>query len=181
MRIKACVAIGLVLALAACGKSADRNGTKGGGGSAAAGAASGAVSIQPGEWEMTYETVNVTGAGLPPAYAAQMKGHKVTSRNCITPEEAARPMKMMETQKDGNCNYSGFSIAGGRIQGTISCGGGKTPGKMTMTMNGQYDAQNYAYTSSMTNEGQGMNMTIESRAAAHRVGECPAGAAGNAQ
>jgi hypothetical protein len=181
MRARTCVAIGLVLALAACGKSGDRNGSKSGGGSAAAGGASGPVSIQPGEWEMTYETVNVTGAGLPPAYAATMKGHKVTKRDCITPEEAARPMKMMETQKDGNCNYSGFNIANGRIQGTISCGGGKTPAKMTMTMNGQYDGQNYAYTSTMTTEGQGMNMTIESRAAAHRVGECPAGGAENGQ
>ena len=46
-----------------------------------------------------------------------------------------------------------------------------------MTMNGQYDAQSYAYTSTMTNSGQGMNMTVETKAVGHRVGECPAGGA----
>jgi hypothetical protein len=112
-----------------------------------------------------------------------MKGHKVTKRNCLTPEEAANPMgKIVEAQKDGRCDYSGFNIANGRIQGTITCGGGaKAPGKMTMTMNGQYDGQNYAYTSSMTNAGQGVNMTIESRSVAHRVGDCPAGGGDNSQ
>ena len=105
-----------------------------------------------------------------------MKGHKVTRRDCITPEQAAQPMKkMMEAQQKGECDYKGFSIANGHIQGTVTCGGGNRPGKMTMAMDGQYDAQNYAYTSSMTSEGQGMNMTIRSKSVAHRVGECPAG------
>ncbi|MDB5693975.1 MAG: hypothetical protein JWO81_3038 [Alphaproteobacteria bacterium] len=182
MRARTCVAIGLALALVACGKSGGQNGAKGAAGSAAPAGVSGAVNIQPGEWETISEVTNVNGAGLPPAYAATMKGQKSTRRSCITPEEAARPMgKMMEAQKNNACNYSNFSIAGGHIQGSISCGGGKTASKMTMTMNGQYDAQNYTYTSSMTNEGQGMNMTIETRAAAHRVGDCPAGGAENGQ
>jgi hypothetical protein len=176
MHIKTCIALGLVVALAACGKSGQHNGATGGGSSA--------VQMQPGEWELTFETVNVTGTGLPPAYAAAMKAHKITKRDCLTPEEAANPMgKIVEAQKNGQCDYSGFSIANGRIQGTITCGGGpgKAPGKMTMTMNGQYDGQNYAYTSSMTSAGQGMNMTIDSRSVAHRVGDCPAGSADNAQ
>ena len=46
---------------------------------------------------------------------------------------------------------------------------------MNMTMNGQYDAQNYAYTNTMTSQQQGMNMTIETKAIGHRVGDCPAG------
>jgi hypothetical protein len=179
MRKDVCIAVSLVAALAACGKSGDQgNGKQSATGSSAAATGSGPIQIQPGEWEMTYETVNVSGAGLPPGYLAAMKGHKVTRRDCITPEQAAQPMaKMMDAQQKGQCDYKGFSIANGHIQGTVSCGsGGKTPGKMTMTMNGQYDGQSYAYTSSMTNEGQGMNMTIESRSTAHRIGECTAGA-----
>src|ERR1700684_1398377 len=161
------LAAGLAVALAACGKS-------GGGAQSAAGGP--AVQMQPGEWEMTVETVNLSGAGLPPAYAAQMKGHKITTRNCITPEEAAHPMaKMTQDRKNDQCNYSGFSFADGRIQGIISCGAGGGAGKTTMSMNGQYDGQNYAYTSRMTSEGRGMDMTIDSKATGHRVGDCPAG------
>lgn len=172
MRKTMWVATGLVVALAACGKAGNQGNQSTGAGPAAAAA----VQIQPGEWEMAYETVNVSGAGLPPAVAAAMKGHKATRRYCITPEEAARPMrKMMESQQKGECDYKNFSIANGQIQGTVTCGGGGRPGKMTMSMNGQYGGQSYAYTSTMTSEGQGMNMTIESRTVAHRVGDCPAG------
>jgi hypothetical protein len=174
-------AIGLVVALGACGKSGDQN-KAGGGVASVLGGGSGAATIQPGLWEMSYEA-NVSGAGLPPAYAAAMKGHKDTKRDCITAEEAASPAKMMKSGKDGNCDYSGFTFGNGRIQGTIVCGGGagKVGAKATMTMNGQYDAQNYAYTSTMTSEGQGMKMTIETKAVAHRIGECPAGGADNSQ
>jgi hypothetical protein len=188
MKTRTCIAITLAVALGACGKSGQQAGGNGSAsgtagsapsaGTAPSIAASGASQLQPGLWEMTYETTNVTGAGLPPGYVAAMKGHKVTRRDCITPEQAANPMgKMMQAQEKGECDFKGFSIAGGRIQGTITCGGGagKSAHKTTIAMNGQFDGQNYAYTSRMSSEGQGMNMTIESQSAAHRVGDCPAG------
>jgi hypothetical protein len=177
MRITALAATGLVLALVACNKSGDQsaaNGSAAGAGSApsaTAPAAARGATIRPGLWEVSYEA-NVSGANLPPAYAAAMKGHKDTKRDCITPEEAAEPVHMMK-DKDSACDYSGFSFRDGRIQGTIVCGG--KAAKTSMTMNGQYDAQNYAYTSTMTNQTQGMTMTIETKAIGHRVGECPAG------
>ena len=133
---------------------------------------SGAATLQPGLWEVSSEA-NVTGANLPPAYAAMLKGHKTTRRDCITPEEAAQPVKLVK-EKNAACDYSGFTFANGRVQGTITCSG-KGGSKMNMTMNGQYDAQNYAYTNTMTSQQQGMNMTIETKAIGHRVGDCPAG------
>jgi hypothetical protein len=182
MNGKVLIAGTLVLALAACNKSGQQNAANGGtggagGGSAAPVAASGAATVQPGLWEVSYEA-NVTGANLPPAYAAAMKGHKDTKRDCITPEQAAQPVNMMK-DKNAACDYSGFSFGNGRIQGTIVCGGKGAAGKTSMTMNGQYDAQNYAYTTTMTNQQQGMSMTIETKAIGHRVGECPAGGAEN--
>jgi hypothetical protein len=181
MKGKILVAGSLVVALAACNKSGQQNAANGGnsaaGTSAPAAIASGATTVQPGLWEVSYEA-NVTGANLPPAYAAAMKGHKDTKRDCITPEEAAQPVNMMK-DKDAACDYSGFSFGNGRIQGTITCGDkGKGGGKTSMTMNGQYDAQNYAYTSTMSSNAGGMNMTVETKAIGHRIGECPAGGAG---
>ena len=176
MNGKVLIAGSLVLVLAACNKSGDQNaaaGGTGGGSAPAATASSGAATVQPGLWEVSVEA-NVSGANLPPALAAAMKSHKTTRRDCITPEEAARPVNMVK-DKNAACDYSHFSFGGGRIQGTITCGGKGAAGQTTMTMNGQYDAQNYAYTSTMTNSGQGMNMTVETKAIGHRVGECPAG------
>ena len=177
MNGKVLIAGSLVLALAACNKSSQQNAANGGGagGSASTAAPSGAVTVQPGLWEVSYEA-NVTGTNLPPAAAAAMKGHKDTKRDCITPEEASRPVNMMK-KNDASCDYSHFSFGNGRIQGTITCGGKQAGGQTTMTMNGQYDAQNYAYTSTMSSAGQGMNMTIETKAVGHRVGDCPAGGA----
>jgi hypothetical protein len=175
MNGKILIAGSLVLALAACNKSGQQNAAAGGGtsGGSAPAAASGAATIQPGLWEVSVEA-NMSGANLPPAYAAAMKGHKTTRRDCVTPEEAARPMRMMKNDKNDACDYSGFSFGNGRIQGTITCGA-KGPNKATMTMNGQFDAQNYAYTSTMSSTAQGMNMTVETKAIGHRVGDCPAG------
>ena len=175
MNGKVLIAGSLVLALAACNKSGQQNAAAGGsgGGSAPAATASGAATIQPGLWEVSYEA-NMSGANLPPAAAAAMKGHKDTKRDCITPEEAAQPVNMMK-DKNAACDYSHFSFGNGRIEGTITCGGKGAAGQTSMTMNGQYDAQNYAYTSTMTSAGQGMNMTVETKAIGHRVGDCPAG------
>src|SRR5437588_164928 len=124
MRKTVCIAVSLVAALAACGKS----GGQGNGSQSAAGgnpvATASDIQIQPGEWEVAYETTDISGPALPPGYAAAMKGHKVTRRDCITPEQAAQPMKkMMEAQQKGECDYKGFSIANGHIQGTVTCGG----------------------------------------------------------
>jgi hypothetical protein len=173
MNGKVLIATSMIVALAACNKSSPQNAATGGttGGSAPA-AASGAATIQPGLWEVSAEA-NISGANLPPAYAAAMKGHKTTRRDCITPEEAARPVNMMK-DKNASCDYSGFTFGNGRIQGTITCGA-KGPNKTSMTMNGQYDAQNYAYTSTMASNMQGMSMTVETKAIGHRVGDCPAG------
>jgi hypothetical protein len=178
MNGKVLIAGSLVLALAACNKSGQQNAANGNASApsaAAPAAASGAATVQPGLWEVSYEA-NVSGANLPPAYAAALKSHKDTKRDCITPEQAAQPVNMMK-DKGSACDYSHFSFAGGHIQGTITCAG-KGADKTSMTMNGQYDAQNYAYTTTMTNQQQGMTMTIETKAIGHRVGECPAGGAG---
>lgn len=177
MNGKMLIAGTLVLALAACNKSGQQNAAGGGtgGGSAPTAAPSGAATIQPGLWEVSVEA-NVTGTNLPPAYVAAMKGHKTTRRDCITPEEAARPVNMMQDkEKNSSCDYSHFSFGGGTIHGTITCGGKDGHGQMSMTMNGQYDAQNYAYTSTMTGGEGAMRGTFETKAIGHRVGECPAG------
>ena len=183
MTSKLLISAGLIMALAACGKSGQQSAANGsaaaGGGSAptaAASAGSGGGKLQPGLWEVNYET-KATGANLPPAALAAMN-HKATTHNCITPEQAAQPLNIVK-QKDQSCDFSSFNIGGGRIRGSVTCAGKGRGGKSTMTMDGQYDSQSYAYTSTVTMHDQGIDMVIESKAVGHRVGECPAGGADN--
>ncbi|HEX5185185.1 MAG TPA: DUF3617 domain-containing protein [Allosphingosinicella sp.] len=184
---------GLVLALAACGKS----GPAGGSGQAAAGgndmtatasASAGAapssapasgvqtasLHVQPGEWEVTEETLDASGTGPAAAYLQRMKGHKRTSQECITPEEAGKPIIFSQSH-DNECDYSHMNFGSGTIKGSITCNDPHHHGSVTMTMDGHYSAQSYEMTSSVQMSMQGASTKIDAHRVAHRIGDCPAG------
>jgi hypothetical protein len=159
MRIGYCITAAGLLALAACGSSE--------------------VKLQPGEWEMKMETVNVTAPGMPASVTAAMKQPAATSRSCITPEEAEGPKGDMFAGNVGaNCKQEGFSWAGGRIKGTTTCTGSNGAGKVSMTMDGTYSAQAMDMNMKMTTEAAGTPMTVETRMTGKRVGDCAAPKAG---
>lgn len=182
------ISAGLAFALAACGKSAPAGGNgataaNGNGTAAAASAPSSApatgvktvsLQIQPGEWEVTEETLNASGTGPTAAYLSRMKGRTRTSRECITPEEASKPV-MLSQNRDNQCDYSHFTFGGGTIKGTISCNEKQGNGSVTMTMDGHYSAQSYEMNTSMDMNMHGISEKIDARRTAHRVGECSAG------
>jgi hypothetical protein len=161
------------LALAACGSSADKNG--GGNGSGGSGAAAG-VSLQPGEWEMKMEVVDVKAEGLPPGMADGMKkSASSTSRTCMTPEEAKGPKgDIFAGDKSGRCKSEGFKWAGGRIEGKTTCPGQGGTGETVMTMDGSYTPQNIDMTMKTQTDLMGKPMTMEMRVSGRRVGECTA-------
>ncbi len=179
------------LAMAACGSGGDKAGGRGadvseapaGGGNgsaAAAGGGSGATAaggnLQPGEWEMKMEVVNVKVEGLPEGVADQMKSQTGgISRTCMTPEEAKAPKGDIFTgEKAGNCKSEGFKWEGGRIQGKTSCAGEGGAGRTVMTMNGRYTPQSIDMTMKSESEMMGKGMTMEMRMSGRRVGECTA-------
>ena len=179
MRIKTFMTAASLAALAACGSS--DNGKGNGSATATAPAGGGTtVKLQPGEWEMTMETLNVDAPGMPPQVAAAMKKQqRASSRDCMTPEEAEGPKAEMFKGADGaNCKQEGFVWSGGRIQGTTTCTGEKGVGKVSMTMAGQYSPTSMDVTMKMVTEAAGTPMTIETRMTGRRIGECPAGKAG---
>lgn len=137
------------------------------------------VQIQPGLWEATSRVVDVSAPNLPVQLRDQMIARPATSRrNCITPEQAARPdANFFMSQAQANCSYRDFSMRNGRLQGTMSCTGGGMPGTMTTTMAGAYGPASYDMTMRMQTTGmpQGADMTIEARTTGRRVGDCPAG------
>jgi hypothetical protein len=164
------------LALAACGKSGGGNESGGSGG----GLLGGGVSLQPGEWEMKTEVVNVSAQGLPAGMAEGMKKSAgSTSRTCMTAEEAKGPKgDLFAGDKSGNCKSEGFSWAGGRIKGKTTCSGQGGVGKTVMTMDGSYGAQNIDMTMKSETDLGGKPMTMEMRVSGRRVGECSASTKG---
>ncbi|HEX8467399.1 MAG TPA: DUF3617 domain-containing protein [Allosphingosinicella sp.] len=173
------------LALAACGSSGGDKGGEGGNGSAAAtgsgasggsgGSASG-VNLQPGEWEMKMEVVNVKVEGLPPGLAENMKSQSGgINRTCMTPEEAKAPKgDIFAGDKSNNCNSEGFKWEGGRIEGKTTCSGQGGTGQTVMTMDGKYSAQSIDMTMKSETDMMGKPMTMEMRVSGKRVGECTA-------
>lgn len=164
-----------VLVLAACGKPGGGNESSaaaGGGGSG------GGISLQPGEWEMKTEVVNVAAEGLPAGMAEGMKKTaSSTTRTCMTPEEAKGPKgDLFAGDKSGNCKSEGFSWAGGRISGKTVCTGQGGAGKTEMTMDGTYSAQNMDMTMKSKTDLGGKAMTMEMRVSGRRLGECSAAA-----
>ena len=169
MRASLSIASALVLALAACG-----SGEKGGESSAVGGGSGG--SMQPGEWEMTMETVNVSAPNMPPEAMAQLKQAPVTTRTCMSEEEARGPKPETFAANAGgaNCKAEGFSWAGGKIKGKTTCSP-PGAGKMTMEMDGEYGPTSMTMNMKTQTEAQGMTMAMDVRMTGKRIGDCPAG------
>ncbi|MEA3064052.1 MAG: hypothetical protein QOJ27_487 [Sphingomonadales bacterium] len=165
-----------VLLLAACGKSGGGNESSGSGG----GLLGGGVSLQPGEWEMKTEVVNVAAEGLPAGIAEGMKAQaSSTTKTCMTPEEAKGPKGDMFAQNNpANCKSEGFSWAGGKIHGKTVCTGTGGAGKTEMVMDGTYAPQSIDMTMKSKTDLAGKAMTMEMRVSGHRVGECSASTKG---
>lgn len=170
------------LALAACGSSGGDKAGEGGNGSAEAtgsggggGSASG-VSLQPGEWEMKMEVVDVKVEGLPPGLAENMKSQAGgINRTCMTPEEARAPKgDIFAGDKSGGCKSEGFKWEGGRIEGKTVCPGKGGSGQTVMTMDGRYSAQSIDMTMKSQTDLMNKPMTMEMRLSGRRVGECTA-------
>jgi hypothetical protein len=169
-----------LLTLAACGRSGDGaggNAATGATGSTGGSASAAGISLQPGEWEMKTEVVNVTAEGLPPGIADSMKQQAGgTTRSCMTAEDAKGPKGDMFTRGQGaNCKSEGFSWSGGSIKGKTTCtGSGGATGKVEMTMDGRYDAQSIDMTLKSKTDVAGHAMSTEMRISGKRVGECSA-------
>ena len=135
------------------------------------------MKIEPGEWEATNEIVSASAPGVPDDALGQMIGQKTTVRNCITPEQAAKPSaNFLAAQQSSNCTYPAWRMEDGRMTGTMTCQGGDTPGTVVMKMAGDYGPAAYNLDMDMNTTGLpgGLTMTIKAKTTGRRVGECTA-------
>lgn len=158
--------------LTACGQSAGNgaaaNGSAAsdGGAPATGGGAAGAmVQMEPGEWEVS---ITLPAGG-------QMPGTRI----CITPQDVAQGAAAMlngggRQQQGINCDYSGVTMAGGRIQGTSTCtqAEGTT---ISVTMDGTMSPTAYDVNQRMRTTVRGQTRETEAHMTGRRIGECQAG------
>ena len=170
-----------ILLLAACGgqngnEQVGSNGTAGASESASSGGAAG-VALQPGEYETRVEVTRMAMSNMPnmPAGMTPPTPPPTTIRSCLTPEQAARPNAnfLSGSGETGGCDYSDFSMEGGRMRGTVQCSSAGTT--MRSTFDGQFTSTGYEMTSQAQTSASGMTMDMETRTTARRIGDCPAG------
>ena len=180
MIVRTCIAAAGLIALAACGSSGSKSDGNGAAAKAGGGSAGGPVALQPGEWEMTMEMLKFSAPGMPPAAAAQMKRPPMTTRDCMTPEEAKGPKAdtFVPQQNGMNCKQEDFAWDAGRIHGKTTCTGADGAAKIVSTMDGQYTPQSMDMTIKTDTQTRGVSVAAEMRISGHRIGECPAGKAG---
>ena len=141
----------------------------------------GGARFNPGEWETTVETVSVDIPGLAPQMKEQMiqlmLNKKQVGRNCVAPEQAKSPPAEVLANSQGRCTYEKFTMAGGKIDGTLLCDA--EGGKMTMRMTGSFTRDSFEIENDMetTMPGGAQVMKIKAKTSGKRLGDCPAGKA----
>lgn len=128
-----------------------------------------ATPIQPGKWTTTVTILDMTMANGPPGLGVILRGHPTSMSSCITPAQAAQGPHAAVERSGGNCRYTSFSMAAGRIQSTMVCNQGG--GAMTMRATGTYTPTSMSMEA--TGRSTGPNaMTMRSRTVSRRTGGC---------
>ncbi|ARS28450.1 DUF3617 domain-containing protein [Sphingomonas sp. KC8] len=155
MLLRPIVLVSLVL-LAGCGKE---DGAKKAAQESAATPAAVAetIKIKPGAWDATTELVSMEVDGVDPAMLKGNVGRKTEFKNCVTPEQAARPASDFFAHpdlKNGNCKSESFDMAGGKLSAVIVCQSGEgQAGPMRMELSGNYAPDSYDMTVTMNGKG----------------------------
>lgn len=129
-----------------------------------------AQTLQPGIWEHTNTMTSAEIPGAPPEMMAALLGQTTTTSSCITQEQLDQGAQALFDQSNGQCDFSEFSMEGGRLHMVGSCAGPQ--GSANITANGTYTATTYESESMVTAATPGGEMRIEATASGRRTGDC---------
>lgn len=164
-----------LLLLAACSKGTDSN-ADGKLSAAEVSAESAKLKLKPGQWETTTLITDMSVPGLPAESMKAATGTRTTTRNCVTPAQAAKPDASLFTgRKDANCTYQRFSMADAKIDAAMTCQPAGLPGAMAMTLSGNHSATHFAMGMTMTTDTPGPGaMTVKATVSGKHLGACTA-------
>jgi hypothetical protein len=124
--------------------------------------------IQPGQWQIAITVNAMEMPGAPAGIARMMVGRTTRVKHCITPADAARgPQELIKSDK--SCTFSRYSMAGGKLQSTMTC---KRGGNLVTTeTTGSFDATSFTATGRSVTTGS-MPMTMTATSVGRRLGNC---------
>ncbi|WP_245656161.1 DUF3617 domain-containing protein [Novosphingobium naphthalenivorans] len=134
---------------------------------------------KPGAYKQTIEILDMEIPGLPREAASQMKamtGKPQVQTICITDADTDKGYKEMlqNVGKGGDCTYSKFDVAGGRLDAQMHCTT-EEQGEATMTMNGTVSETGSDVTVSMDVTGGKESagaMKMKMHLTTERIGDC---------
>ena len=136
-----------------------------------------AARIDPGQWEVAAEVLEVrqTDEGTPLIRAEA--GDRATASVCVGPEQQV-PVALFAGDSAG-CGYSSYYVRAGRINSIVTCRPPRGEGLLTVNVQGSFEADSFEATRTVaTAVVGGGNMRVQSRLTGRRTGECAAGDAG---
>lgn len=144
-----------------------------------------AVKLEPGKWQTVVKVVSIDAPGLPAAMASAIKRQMAASGTqtvdqCITPEMAAKPPEKMFASATKNCRFENFTMAGGKVDGTLVCGAAAgMPHDLRSTMSGTFSSTSYSVSSesamdmpAMPGAAAGSKITTKTEVTGKHLGAC---------
>ena len=174
MRFTVIAPLAAALALAGCNNSDTVTAKNESVASVADKVAASTIKPLPGRWETTVKMGKVEMTGMPAGAADAMGKHAGPSApiaTCLTPE-AAEKMDGSQFRNAGqDCKYDTFTMAGGKVEGVMTC---KTGGQtQRVAMNGTYTPEAYDMAISTEMEMQpGKTMKTAMNVSSRRTGDC---------
>lgn len=142
--------------------------------------------IQHGRWDFEVVTTELEAPGLPAELQQQARAalnQPQTTRECVTPDEAANPLREIREQFTRNqsvtCQTSDDVFSGGIIRFRSSCRNRNgAPGQLQLALEGRFEAITLLASVSLNAEVPNPNgsgtMTLRTRGTlrGRRVGDC---------
>src|SRR3546814_7243341 len=96
-----------------------------------------------------------------------MKGKPQSMRHCITPEQAAKGPQELLRQSKGECKFTKYAFAGGKMDAVMQCAS-KDRGTMTAATQGSFTPTSYATVGKLVMSGPQGKMTMSVRSEEHK-------------
>ena len=130
-----------------------------------------AETIRAGQWETHTAISDVSMPGAPPGLAEMMKGKPQTHRHCVTPEQATAGPKELFAKSEGQCQFTRFNMAGGKIDTVMQCKQ-RQGATMNGVVKGSYTPTSYKTTTRLEMTGPQGKMVMLSSGSGKWLGPC---------
>lgn len=128
----------------------------------------------PGRWETTVKMGKVEMTGMPAGAADAMNKRADAGKpmaTCLTAADAEKMDGSQFRNAGQDCKYDNFSMAGGKVEGVMTCKTGGQTQRVAMT--GTYTPEAYDLAISTQMEIQpGKTMSTEMNVSSRRTGDC---------